>query len=714
MPEIIPFQPHALAPGGASVHSSPELHEFGRFWSALLRHHRIFLGIVLGFVALVGFVTLLTPKEYTTTARLIPGTGQNGQSGAPGTDFPILNALVLQTGDQSAETFAALAQQESIADTVAASQNLPIDGHALLSHVSVKPLVNTQILSLSVRWRTPEGSAQIANAFANAFIDSERDFVRSQATAALGFLSSEMPQAQQNMRSSAADLAAFQASNGFVDASTHTQDVVSHATSIEGEIDTLQVDSREATALLRNIRGQMGSMASTVVNAHQISVNPVLTDLRTKLADVELQLASARQQYTDQHPTVIALTKQRDDLQAQIAGQPATVNNGDTYAPNPVYESLAQQAAQYESRIEGDAAKVSELQRERASLTPILRKLPSQEMQLAALQQRAKLTADVYNALQQKYNDATIAKTTAISDLTLVSPASAASAIKSPSLTINLAVALGIGLLLASIIVFVMDYLQRTVRDASDVQMLMGLPVIASIPQFTSSNSRALPWLKSMTVESFLHLCISLRLSKKRALRTLAITSPSKGDGKSTVAFNLAKSMASIHPRILLVDADLRNPTLHQYAGCGNDAGLLQVLRGESTLHDVVQEVVPQLDLLSTGGREINPLAILQSTAFDDIVRDAQGRYTMIIVDTPALSCVPDGFAICAKTDGTAIVIAANTTNERLAQQVVQEMRSLSIENVVGVILNKDRQKLRDYSDYFATSFGSTALPGAK
>lgn len=713
MPEIIPFQPQALAPGGASTHGASELHEFGRFWSALARHHRLFLGIVLGFVALVGFITLVIPKQYTTTARLMPGSAQGPQNSA-GTELPILNALVLQNGDQSAETFAALAQQENIADAVVQSQQLPIDGHSLLQHVTVKPLVNTQILDLSVRWRTPEGSAQIANAFANAFIASERDFVRSQATAALGFLSTEMPQAQEQMRSAAADLASFQAANGFVDASTHTQDVVSQAGTLETQIDTLQVDSREATALLRNIRGQMGSMASTVVNAHQISVNPVLTDLRTKLADVELQLANARQQYTDQHPAVIALTKQRDDLQAQIANQPATVNNGDTYAPNPVYESLAQQAAQYESRIDGDSAKVSELRRERASLTPVLKKLPSQEMQIAALQQRAKLTADVYNALQQKYNDATIAKTTAISDITLVQPATAASAIKSPNLTINLAVALVVGLLIASIIVFLMDYLQRTVRDVSDVQMLMGLPVIASIPQFTSQNSRALPWLKSMTVESFLHLCISLRLSKKRALRTLAITSPSKGDGKSTVAFNLAKSMASIHPRILLVDADLRNPTLHRYAGCGNDAGLLQVLRGESALNDVVQEVVPQLDLLSTGGREINPLAVLQSAAFDDVVRDAQSAYSMIIIDTPALSCVPDGFAICAKTDGTAIVIAANTTNERLAQRVVMEMQALAIENIVGVVLNKDRQRLRDYSDYFATSFGSTALPGAK
>jgi capsular exopolysaccharide synthesis family protein len=516
------------------------------------------------------------------------------------------------------------------------------------------------------------------------------------------------------MRRAASQLAQFQAANGFVDSSSHTQDVVSHASQIDGQIETLQIDSREAVALLNNVRGQMGGTQASIVNQRQVAVNPVLSDLRTKLAEVEVQLAQARQQYTDQHPTVIALTKQRDDLRAQINSQPNFVEGGDVYAPNPVYESLAQEAAQYESRIDGDAAKLSELRRERAALSPVLKALPVQGMQLAALQQRATLTSNVYNALQQKYNDATIARTTAISDLTLIQPATPESAVSWPSLKINLMVALVVGILLASLIVFFLDYFQGTVRDASDVKMMMGLPVIASIPQFTSSNTRALPWLKSMTVESFLHLCISLRLGKKRPLRTLAITSPSKGDGKSTVAFNLAKSMATIYPRVLLIDADFRHPTLHEYAARDNDFGLLQVLRGECSLDTAVQGIVPQLDLLSTGGREIMPVAALQTEQFDAVVREAAGRYSMVIIDTPALGAVPDGYAICSKTDGTAIVIAANATNERVAQQVIEQLRSLAIENIVGVVLNKDRQRLRDYSDYFASSVESTpTLPGA-
>ena len=714
MPELTPYRANAL-PGDVAVspQSARDLHELGRFWSALLRRRMLFLAIFFGFVAMVAVATLLTPKSYTTTVRLMPGTPARPQNLEGTTSLPILNALVLQNGEQSAETFAALAQQENVAEAVSKQLNLPLPPHELLSHVTVKPVVNTELLNLSVRWSTPEGSAQLANAFAEAFIESERNFVRSQASAALGFLSSEMPTAERKMHDAAQALANFQAANGFVDANTHTQDVVARSGAIDSQIAALLLDRREANALLANVQGQMGGVPATINNAKQISVNPVLTDLRTKLANAQLALQAARAQYTDKHPTVIALTKQRDDLQAQINALPPQIDSGDTFAPNPVYQSLQQQAVQYRARVEGDKAKLSQLYQQKSALAPVLRRLPSQGMQLADLQQRAKLTSDVYNALQQKYNDATIAKTTAISDISVVQPATAAAAVKSPRLAVNLAVAIAVGLLLASLIVFALDYFERTLRDSGDVQMSMGLPVIASIPMFTSSNPRALPWLQSLTIEAFLHLCVTLRLSKRRPLRSIAITSPSQGDGKSTIAYNLAKAMAKVQPRVLLIDADLRHSTLHELAGRKNDVGLTDVLQGGRGLSDAVHEIEPQLDLLSSGRDIGNPVALLQSARLDDVLRNAEEKYSIVIIDTPPVTYVPDGLSICSKVDGTALVVAANTTEERAARQIVVQFEALGIDNVLGVILNKDRARFHDYSDYFATSFRH-ALPGGQ
>lgn len=711
MRSITSYTPQLPARRSAQQHnSSLELREFADFWGALRRRWRLFATISLGFVVLVAVATILTPKSYTTTARLLAGDPNTGGASADNrTTLPVLNALVLQSGEQSAETFATLAQQTDVSAAVVRELNLSVTPQALLGHLSVKPIVNTPLLNLSVSWSDPATSARLSNAFAQAFIGRERDFVRSQAIAALGFLSSELPRAEANMRQTSSALADFQASKGFVDASSHTRDVVSQATSLESKIDAANLDRREAIALLGNVDSQLASLPSTVNNAQQISVNPVLTDLQSKLENVNVQLSTAVQQYTSRHPLVISLRKQRDALMAQIARQPVDINSGNTLAPNPVYQALQQQASQYKQRIDGDAAQLSLLQQQRVKMAPVLRQLPQQSMQLATLQERAKLASDVYNALEQKFNDATIAKTTAISDISVVQAAVPEESVKRPSLSINLAIAAVIGLLLASIVVFILDALERRVRETDDARVL-GIPIIARVPAFAPVSRRMLPWVQSMTVEAFLHLCVSLRLKTKHPLHTLVVTSPCRGDGKTTIAFNLAKAMATLRPRVLLIDADMRRPSLHQQAGCSNEPGLSDVLGSGRTLAECVREVAPNLDLLASGPTPNNPVSLLEGTRFDELMDEAEQRYSMVILDSPALASVTDGLLLSARVDGTVIVVSANSTHEGEAKRIIGQFSTLGINNVLGIVLNKDAARITDYSDYFAEGFQSTAL----
>lgn len=710
MGSLMPYGVLAPAERGPSS-APPETEDASWFFAAVARRWRLFTAIVVGFTLLVAVVTKLTPKAYTTTVSLLAGNPTSQSNDANNTTLPILNALVLQSGVQSAETFATLAQQEDVAASVARTMNLKVTPRGLLAAVSVTPTSNTAILNLSVSWSDPVMSAKVANAFANAFMWKERDFVRSQAVAAIGFLSTELPHAQSRMQQTATQLARFQASNGFVDANSHTQDVVSKATSIDGKIDALMLDSREAAALLNNASTQLASLPATINNAQQISVNPVLTDLQTKLEQVDLQLSQAQQQYTDRHPLVISLKKQRADLQAQIARQPAQIDSQNTLAPNPVYQSLQQQIVQYRQRIDGDNAQLSLLRRQRTAMVPLLSRLPEQSMRLATLQQQAKLASDVYNALQQKYNDATIAETTAISDISIVQPATADSAVVRPNLKTNVLAALIVGLLLATIAVFALEMLLRPIRE--NESKVFGLPVVARIPMFTTSNTRMLPWLQSMTLEAFLQLCVSLKLKNKRPLRTLAVTSPSRNDGKSTVAFNLAKAMSNLEPHVLLIDADLRRPTLHDLAMRSNKHGLSDVLQRQRALRDSVQPISGSLDLLAAGGSVDNPVGLIQSSAFEALMRDAAQTYDMVIVDTPALSCVTDGYVVTARTDASVLVISANTTAERETREILTQFAALGIDNLVGVVLNRDRKRVSDYSDYFAQRIRNKALPGS-
>jgi len=683
---------------------APNEHEIPRLWRGFLRRKRLFIGIVVTFVLFVALITLMTPKTYTTTVRLMSGTpGASTPSSSDTTTLPILNALVLQDGAQTAETFAALIQQQNIADAVVKNLGLNSTASKVLAQVTVKPVVNTAILELSVKWPHAEDSARIANEFGKVFVDVQRGFVQSQANAALGFLAAELPSAEKRMNAANAELANYQAANGFIDVSDHTKDIVARDSAVQERIETLTLDLQGAQTLYNNLHGELGTMPA--------ATNPVEGGLKQRLAEVEAQLAIARKQYTEQHPAVIALIQQEDALRNQIALQPSEERSGEAVVnPNPVYQTLSQEEAADRARIQGDTENLAQLQTVHKSLAATMKQLPEKGMMLTQLQQRAKLATDVYQALQQKYTDATIARTTAISDVSIIQPASADAAVLSPNLKLNLMVAPLIGMLIASIVVFILEYFERKLRDANDVQSAIGLPVIASVPSFSSSSRRALPWLQSMTVEAFLHLCVSLRLSKRQPLHSLAITSACIGDGKSTVAFNLAKALSNVQPPILLIDGDMRRSTLHSHAGTPNLTGLSEVLNGESELLRSVQKLSPQLDLLTSGQPVPNPVALLQSTHFDDLLEEAKRHYSIVVIDTPALSCVADGFAIASRVDGTALVVAANTTDERVAKEVVSQFQALGIDNVVGVVLNKDRQRIHDYSDYFAGAF-TNALP---
>jgi capsular exopolysaccharide synthesis family protein len=707
MSEMVPTNGH----GNGVANFEPQ-HDGGRdverLYRAVLKRWRLFVAVAGGFVALVTIGTLIVPKSYTTTVRLL--AGRSDSSGTPvdnGTALPVLNALVLQSGVQSAETFAALAQQRDIASNVIASLGLSASPKDLLSHVSVQPVVNTSLLNLNVSWSSPERSAQIANAFSTAFVEQEREFVRSEAVAAIGFLSKEMPEAAAQMHRTASRLAQFQSTHGYIDATAHEQDVVSRVATVDQQIDQLTVDADEAQALLNSVSGQLAALSSTVDSAKQVERNPVSTDLRSKLADVQTQLAEAEQRYTSAHPTVIALRQQRDALLAQIASQPSAVVSETTVAPNPLYQSLQEQAATYRARIQGDRGQARALANERRAYRPAVKALPQQTVAFAAIEEDAKRAANVYNALAQKYSDALVARTTAISDIIVVEPASADTAIKRPSLRTNLPIALVLGLLIGLAVVYLLDAIERRAAG-KDFARILGYPVIARIPAFDERKQGVLPWVHSMTLEAFLHLCVTLRLRNKRPIRSLAILSARRSEGKSTIAFHLAQTLSSLQPRVLLIDADLRRPTLHAIAGCAEGPGLKEVLDGSTTLAAAVQQVNPSLDVLRSSADTANPISLLQFK-FEDLLEVARKEYATVIVDTPALGAVSDGLMVAAHVDGSLFVVANEQTDEDDARRAVGQLSLIGVDNVLGIVVNKDAVVINDYDDYFARM--QTALP---
>jgi capsular exopolysaccharide synthesis family protein len=694
----------------ATTESTQQLHGIMR---TLQRRIRPMTAIFLGFIGLVLIFSLLVPKSYTTDIKVIAGNSSAVPSGNDNADsqLPVLNALLAATGVQSAETYVELFQETPVANQVSQNLHLGMSAHELLQHVSVKPITNTSIIALAVTWSNPKTSALVANEFGNVVVDRQRQLVSAQAQQAIDFLKTQLPGADKTMHDAQMRLANFEATHHIADINAQTQEDINNLGTLDGKIGQTNADMQQARAQLASVSTQLAHTPASITGGTTVAENPVLQQLQTQLSQVQVQLNTAMQQYTSEHPTVIALKQQEAQLKDEIARQQATVVANTNTVPNPLYQQLQQQQAQYQAQVAADKAQISELQRQRADMQPMLQKLPAQAAQLADLQRAAQSAQDVYSALQQKYNNANIARDTALSDVTVTQPASANQARVSPNLLLNLLLGILLGLTLAIVGAFVIDYLDGSIKDEREVEEELALPPLAQIPLVRMRNGvAALPWVRTLTIESFLQLVTSIKYASDSKLESLVITSPSQGDGKSTISVNVALAMAELEPRVLLVDADLRRASIHTKLHMKNERGLSDVLVGRAKLSDVVQKTkYPGLDILTSGTPTPNPIKLLESQRMDDLLREAAQEYHCVIIDTAALSVNLDAAVVSRKVDGTVVVLSAGSTDLRDAKNALRRLNQVGVKNVLGFVLNRVIPRRSDYGAYELGPADSTA-----
>jgi polysaccharide biosynthesis transport protein len=696
--------PQAL-PGSAEPTISDRQRELASLWRTIVRRRAAVMQIFIGFVALVVIGTLVWPKQYTTTIKLIAGNA-NGPGGASSdsgqTELPVLNALILESGVQTAETYAELFIEEPVLAGVIQQLKLNVSPSELLSRTTVSPVTNTNILGVSVTWKDAATSAAIANAFGEAIVGRERDLVSSQADSALAELAQELPAERARMNDAQNRLTAFEAAHRIANIDEQTQATITNMAALDAKLQQTQADMQQAQAQLGSDTAQMGSIPATITGNTNISQNPVVSSLQTQLTQVNIQLQQAEQQYTDRHPQVIALKQQQAQLESDIAKQKQNVVAGTTVVPNPVYEQLAQQASQSRSQVAADDAQIAELRDQLHQTQPQLSQLPGQAAQLADLQRRAKSAEDVYSALEQKYVDARVASETAISDVTITQPALASQASVRPSLVLNTIIALVLGLVLGVTGALVLDYLDNSIRDEREVEEELAIPQLGSVPFVQlRGGTPVLPWVKALALDAFLQLVTNIRYALGEPLRSLTVTSPEQGDGKSTVALNIALALNELEGPVLLVDGDLRRPSVHAKLHLPNERGISDVVVGAATINDAVQiHKRTGLAVLTSGTATPNPIKLLESRRFDEVIEELSAQYKVLVFDGAALSTNLDSAVLARRTTGTVLVVSQGSSDLRAASSALKRLTRMGARNILGFVMNRVDPRRSDYAPY--------------
>ncbi len=208
---------------------------------------------------------------------------------------------------------------------------------------------------------------------------------------------------------------------------------------------------------------------------------------------------------------------------------------------------------------------------------------------------------------------------------------------------------------------------------------------------------------KSISAEAYRSLRTSIKFSSvDKPIKTIVVTSSIPGEGKSTISGNLAITLSQSGARVLLIDCDLRKPSIHKKFGIVNELGLTDVLVDECNLKDVTQKIDEYLFMITAGTIPPNPSEIVGSNSMEDLIKELSLSFDYIVMDTPPVIPVTDPLLLAAKADATIIVVRARKTKEKIIRQTYDELMKVN-SNIIGSVLNDSETKTNNgYYEYYA------------
>jgi capsular exopolysaccharide synthesis family protein len=283
----------------------------------------------------------------------------------------------------------------------------------------------------------------------------------------------------------------------------------------------------------------------------------------------------------------------------------------------------------------------------------------------------------------------------------------------------NMLVAIVVGLMFGVGVAMFLEYLDDTIQTADDAEGVAQLPTLGIIPWLRSTNDAQLITLsdpRSPASESYRTLRTNIKfLSADSPLRTLTITSAGPEEGKSTTIANLGVSFAQTGKKVLIVDTDMRKPTIHGIFGLRSDIGLTSVLAGDLPLEQAVQQTEAEtLHVLTCGPIPPNPAELLESQRFNALIEELKAIYDVVLFDAPPVIAVTDASILAAKLDGLILLMGVNKVTRKAAKHALQLLASAKVK-VWGMVIRGVRPDNDGYYyAYYHRYYGTMERAGKK
>ena len=579
-------------------------------------------------------------------------------------------------------------------------------GQRLQGGLEIAPVKNTQLVQIHYRSNDSELAARVANGVADAFIDWGIETRSESVGKASSFLGRQIEDLKSELADKEATLQAYGRRSDIVAVEPNTNPTLQQLEALNQSYVAAVAARIEKEAAYNEVLSAPGETVADPLSGGLVS------QLRADLHRLEQDYATKSNTYKAEMPVMVELRGQIDTARKHLR----------SVVEEMVAQARQKSRAEYQTVKRQEDALAAELERAREETM----NLGSATVQYHNLRMEVETRRQLLDDLLKRQSETEVTarlQATRESNVRIVDRALVPGGAYSPSLRRDVGMALGFGLFLGVACIFLLEYLDRSLKTAEEAERVLGLPVLAVIPDVVEggkgygygSNSyvygakrrtkkgrdrkapedareiELLPQAKPRHAisEAYRSLRTALLLSSAEQLRLIALTSAQSGEGKTATASNLAVVMAQLGKQVLLIDADLRKPRLHRVFNLSNREGLVHCLTGAESLEKVMQTTgVPGLHVLPSGTIPPNPSELLASDRMRELLLGAQRRFDLVIVDTPPLLAVTDAALVGAMVDGVVFTLHAGRVLRDEARASLDRLKQSGV-RVLGTVLNR-------------------------
>ncbi len=544
----------------------------------------------------------------------------------------------------------------------------------LASMVNIEPSRTSQLIRISVDSTDKEMAATIANSIAEVYIDLDMEAHYKMTQKATSWMNSRLLTLKDNLYKSEHALQDYREQHNIINsASLEMGGAANQLGANLGNLTAARLTRSQAQANLEQVRKAKGNEVSLPI----VQRNPLVANLMVAVSDRERNASELANRYGKDHPKMMEAQAQLKQAKENLRLQVADVVSG--------LEREYEVARASENILAGAVAEVKQT----------IQGSNRKEFELTSLEREVKTNRELYDLFMGQLKE-----TSAVSDMQtvvarVVDPAIVSDAPVRPNKMLLIGSSFVLSLLLGVVIAVMLDRLDSSVRSVEDAESKIGLPILAALPrvdltggQLAALISRDAP--KSQFAEGIKTARTGILLSGiDHAHKTLVVTSSLPGEGKSTIAVNLAMAHAQTR-RVLLIDADMRKPSIAGVLGLDNThPGLSMLVLGRQKIEDCVYRIEgSSLEVLTAGSIPPNPLELLMSERFRNLLGELGKVYDTIVIDAPPVQMVSDAVVLGSMATGIVFVIKADSTPFQLARRAILALQRGN-GSLFGIVLNQ-------------------------